>query len=55
MPLYHSAQMHVFMLPALMVGGWNKVLKAPVPDQVLQSIEEDEITSFSRRQRHGFL
>ncbi|MBU6081238.1 fatty acyl-CoA synthetase [Allobacillus halotolerans] len=46
MPLYHSAQMHVFMLPALMVGGWNKVLKAPVPDQVLQSIEEDEITSF---------
>nr|WP_289038099.1 fatty acyl-CoA synthetase [uncultured Allobacillus sp.] len=46
MPLYHSAQMHVFMLPALMVGGWNKVLKAPVPDQVLQSIEEDDITSF---------
>ncbi len=46
MPLYHSAQMHVFLLPALMVGGWNKVLQAPVPDVVLKTVEEDEITSF---------
>lgn len=46
LPLYHSAQMHVFMLPALLVGGWNKVLPAPIPDVVLKTMEEDEITSF---------
>ena len=46
LPLYHSAQMHVFMLPALIVGGWNKILPAPVPDVVMKTMEEDHITSF---------
>ncbi len=46
LPLYHSAQMHVFMLPALLVGGWNKVLPAPVAGAVLETIERDAITSF---------
>lgn len=46
LPLYHSAQMHVFLMPSLMVGGWNKILPAPVPDILFKTIEEDEITSF---------
>ncbi|MEH7378961.1 fatty acyl-CoA synthetase [Bacillus sp. JJ1533] len=46
LPLYHSAQMHVFMLPALLVGGWNKVLPAPVAGTVLETMEQDSITSF---------
>lgn len=46
LPLYHSAQMHVFLLPALMVGGWNKILPAPVPEEVLATMEQEAITSF---------
>lgn len=46
LPLYHSAQMHVFLLPALMVGGWNKILPAPVPEEVLATVEQEAITSF---------
>ncbi|MDN5794005.1 MAG: AMP-binding protein, partial [Brevibacterium aurantiacum] len=35
LPLYHSAQMHVFLIPLLAIGAHNIVVPAPVPDQLL--------------------
>ncbi|MCP2167056.1 fatty acyl-CoA synthetase [Goodfellowiella coeruleoviolacea] len=46
MPLYHSAQLHVFLLPALAVGATNHLVEKPVPADVLARIEADRITSF---------
>ncbi|WP_133489869.1 fatty acyl-CoA synthetase [Alcanivorax sp. 24] len=46
LPLYHSAQMHVFLMPSLLCGAFNYLIDAPVPDQVLALIEEQKITSF---------
>ena len=45
MPLYHSAQMHVFLLPALAVGATNHLLEAPDLDAVLERVPRDGITS----------
>ncbi|MFE7233127.1 acyl-CoA synthetase [Streptomyces sp. NPDC001231] len=39
LPLYHSAQMHVFLLPYLAVGATNIVLDAPDGDRILDLIE----------------
>jgi fatty-acyl-CoA synthase len=39
LPLYHSAQMHVFLLPYLAVGAENTVLDAPVAEQVFDLVE----------------
>jgi hypothetical protein len=36
LPLYHSAQMHVFMMPSLMLGAPNWLLEAPDPVVVLE-------------------
>ncbi|WP_439813895.1 fatty acyl-CoA synthetase [Zavarzinia sp. CC-PAN008] len=46
LPLYHSAQMHVFTMPQLLVGAGTILLQAPEPATVLRLIEEEEITSF---------
>jgi len=46
MPLYHSAQMHVFMLPHLMIGSQNVLAEAPDPAGALARIESERITSF---------
>ena len=46
LPLYHSAQMHVFLIPLLALGAHNIVVPAPVPDQLLALFEEREINSF---------
>jgi fatty-acyl-CoA synthase len=46
LPLYHSAQMHVFLMPALMTGMSNWLLETPDPAQVLQMVTEHEIGSF---------
>ena len=46
LPLYHSAQMHVFLLPLLSIGAHNIIVPAPVPDQLLALFEEREINSF---------
>ncbi|WP_320784522.1 acyl-CoA synthetase [Streptomyces sp. CRN 30] len=40
LPLYHSAQMHVFLLPYLAVGAENTVLDAPDGDTLLDLVEE---------------
>lgn len=46
LPLYHSAQMHVFMMPALLMGMANWLLEVPAPVRVLEAIAEHEIDSF---------
>ncbi len=46
LPLYHTAQMHAFMMPALLTGAFTVLLPAPVPEQVLALIEAHRITSF---------
>ncbi|GAA5171227.1 acyl-CoA synthetase [Pseudonocardia eucalypti] len=43
MPLYHSAGMHVLMLPYLAVGATNHVMEAPDVPEILRRIEADKI------------
>ncbi|HUR75863.1 MAG TPA: fatty acyl-CoA synthetase [Sporichthya sp.] len=45
MPLYHTAQMHVFMLPALAVGARSHLLETPDIPRVLELIESKGVTS----------
>ena len=45
MPLYHSAGMHVFLLPSLAVGATNALMEAPDVPEILRRIEEDGIGS----------
>ncbi|MCK0091954.1 acyl-CoA synthetase [Rhodococcus sp. F64268] len=45
MPLYHSAAMHVFMLPYLAIGATIRLLSAPDIPQVLRLVEEESIGS----------
>lgn len=45
MPLYHSAGMHVFLLPYLMVGATTHLMQVPVVPTILERIERDKITS----------
>jgi len=46
MPLYHSAQMHVFLLPHLMLGSTNRLVEAPDPTDVLRRIEQERLGAF---------
>ncbi|MGP3925825.1 acyl-CoA synthetase [Streptomyces sp. 8N616] len=39
LPLYHSAQMHVFLLPYLAVGAENTILDAPVAARIFDLVE----------------
>ena len=32
LPLYHCAQLDVFLGPSIMVGGYNLIVPAPAPD-----------------------
>ena len=43
MPLYHSAQMHVFLLPYLAVGAENRLMVAPDAGEILRRVETDGI------------
>ncbi|WP_405726728.1 acyl-CoA synthetase [Streptomyces sp. NBC_00028] len=45
LPLYHSAQMHVFLLPYLAVGATNIILDAPDGDRLFDLIEADRADS----------
>ena len=45
MPLYHTAQMHVFMLPALAVGARSYLLETPDIPKVLSLVESKQVTS----------
>jgi fatty-acyl-CoA synthase len=46
LPLYHTAQMHAFTMPALLTGAFTVLLPAPAPEQVLAMVEAHRITSF---------
>ncbi|MEU1005744.1 acyl-CoA synthetase [Streptomyces tibetensis] len=45
LPLYHSAQMHVFLLPYLAVGATNVILDAPDGDRLFDAIEAGRVDS----------
>jgi fatty-acyl-CoA synthase len=45
LPLYHSAQMHAFLMPYLMLGATNHVVEKPDPADVLARVERESITS----------
>ncbi|MER6628908.1 acyl-CoA synthetase [Streptomyces sp. NPDC000987] len=45
LPLYHSAQMHVFLLPYLAVGATSTVLDAPDGDRLFDLIEAGRVDS----------
>ncbi|MBI3517537.1 MAG: AMP-binding protein [Proteobacteria bacterium] len=46
LPLYHTAQMHAFTMPQLLIGAFTVLIQAPAPEQVLGLIEQHRITSF---------
>ncbi len=46
LPLYHSAQMHVFLMPALMLGMTSWLLPAPDPNLVLDTLAAHQLDSF---------
>lgn len=46
MPLYHSAQLHVFLLPWLAIGATNTVLEVPDAGEILRRIEQDGHRAF---------
>jgi fatty-acyl-CoA synthase len=46
LPLYHTAQMHAFTMPQLLVGARTVLIEAPAPAHVLELIEQERITSF---------
>jgi len=45
LPLYHCAQMHVFLMPSLYLGAANYIIEAPTPDNMIAGVEEYGITS----------
>ncbi|MFF0021655.1 MULTISPECIES: acyl-CoA synthetase [unclassified Streptomyces] len=45
LPLYHSAQMHVFLLPYLAVGAENVILDAPDAEQIFDLVERGRADS----------
>lgn len=45
LPLYHSAQMHVFTIPALMIGAMSYILQAPLPELVFAAISSERLNS----------
>ena len=46
LPLYHSAQMHCFLMPHLLLGATTTLVRAFDPAMCLELIERDHITSF---------
>ena len=45
LPLYHSAQMHVFLMPSLAVGATNHLVEAPDIDDAFARIANDGVTA----------
>ncbi|MBJ7330464.1 MAG: acyl-CoA synthetase [Solirubrobacteraceae bacterium] len=45
LPLYHSAQMHVYLLPYLALGATNRIVEAPDPSDLLRRVAEDGVDS----------
>ena len=45
LPLYHSAQMHVFLMPYLLLGATNHIVEKPDPGDLLARIARDRISA----------
>lgn len=45
LPLYHCAQMHVFLMPSLYLGAANYIIDTPTPDNMIAAAEEFGVTS----------
>lgn len=45
LPLYHCAQMHVFLTPYIQLGAKNVILWKADPTEILRTIENERITS----------
>jgi fatty-acyl-CoA synthase len=45
MPLYHSAGMHVFLLPYLSVGATNYIISSPDIPEIFRQIETNRLTA----------
>jgi fatty-acyl-CoA synthase len=45
LPLYHCAQLHVFMMPGLALGARNVLVAAPAPDAMIDAIAVHGATS----------
>ena len=46
LPLYHTAQMHTFVMPQLLAGAEIMLIERPVPARCLELIEQHRLTSF---------
>lgn len=46
LPLYHCAQLDVFLGPAVYVGATNFITSRPIPERLLQMMERERINSF---------
>ncbi|MEV6780144.1 fatty acyl-CoA synthetase [Streptomyces syringium] len=46
LPLYHSAQLHVFLMPYLAVGAENTVIDSPDPYRILELVSAGHADSF---------
>lgn len=46
LPLYHSAQMHVFTMPMLLTGGYSRLINTPTPDAILQWLAGEQLNTF---------
>ncbi len=45
LPLYHSAQLHVFLGPSIYVGSSGIILGSATPEAILKTIENEKVTS----------
>jgi fatty-acyl-CoA synthase len=46
LPLYHCAQMHCFLMPALLLGTRNILLEKAEPGELIATIDREKVTSF---------
>lgn len=46
LPLYHSAQMHVFSMPMLLSGGYSRLINTPTPDAILGLLAREQLNTF---------
>lgn len=46
LPLYHSAQMHAFTMPALLNGGFTYLIDTPLPNSILHLLKEHKLNAF---------
>lgn len=45
MPLYHTAQMHTFLIPYLAIGATNHILESAAVDGILRRVEQSRVRS----------